>query len=335
VPHIDPDRILRDLVELWVTLGKQSDGDESGGVLRACAMTLVVVAEETENALDVGEILAALMREHPSRSIVVRVRASAESLLDARVFAQCWMPFGYRRQICCEQIEITASDSALKDVPAVVLPLTVADLPVILWSRVPRLFGSPDFASMSQLAGKVIVDTADFPEPRTALSQIAAEITSGRLLADLAWTRITRFRELIAQIFQNPMHLSRLPRVNEIRIQHSANAVPVAACYLGAWLLRGLERVGSKPQLRFEAGHGSEADLVTGVELSSPDGLRASLALAEGSAAEVRVNSLVNRTVFPNPSDYALLREELSITARDTMFEESLPLAARLAIEYS
>ena len=53
----------------------------------------------------------------------------------------------------------------------------------------------------------------------------------------------------------------------------------------------------------------------------------------EGSAAEVRVNSLANRTVFPEASDYVLLREELSIPGRDPIFESSLALAARLVEE--
>ena len=45
-------------------------------------------------------------------------------------------------------------------------------------------------------------------------------------------------------------------------------------------------------------------------------------------AAEVRVNSLVNRTVFPEASDYVLLREELSIPGRDPIYEQALALAA-------
>jgi hypothetical protein len=51
----------------------------------------------------------------------------------------------------------------------------------------------------------------------------------------------------------------------------------------------------------------------------------------EGSAAEVRVNSLVNRSVFPEASDYVLLREELSIPGHDPTYEAVLPLAAALA----
>src|SRR2546425_7658672 len=160
---IQPDRILRELSELWVSFGKQN-GDTSTGVLRACAMTLVVLAEAQEDSNEVGETLAALMREHPSRAVVVRVRDAQEPALEARVFAQCWMPFGQRRQICCEQIEITASEASLSELPPVILPLTVSDLPVILWCRSGRLFQLPDFSALASVAQKVVVDSSAFPD---------------------------------------------------------------------------------------------------------------------------------------------------------------------------
>ena len=92
---VKPERILKDLSKLWVDLAKQ----DPNGVLRACAMTLVVVIEESRDAAEVGEAIAALMHEHPSRAIVLRVRGGEELDLEARVFAQCWMPFGRRQQI--------------------------------------------------------------------------------------------------------------------------------------------------------------------------------------------------------------------------------------------
>src|SRR5215470_6457820 len=143
---VSPDRILRELEELWVSLGKHPEDDSGAGVLRACSMTLVVMAEETDDTMSLGETIAALMPEHPARAIVIRLQGSGGSGLAARVFSQCWMPFGQRRQICCEQVEITAPDAALADLPPVVLPLCVADLPVILWCRSGRLARMPEFA---------------------------------------------------------------------------------------------------------------------------------------------------------------------------------------------
>ena len=120
---VAPDRILKDLSTLWVDLAKESE--QGAGVLRACTMTLLVLAGEEDDPQEIGEIIAGVMPEHPSRAILVRVTAGGERSLEARVFSQCWKPFGERRQICAEQIEITSAEAALGDVPSVVLPLIV------------------------------------------------------------------------------------------------------------------------------------------------------------------------------------------------------------------
>src|SRR5260370_24577459 len=112
---IQPQASLRELAARWVTLGKESAPDQASGVLRACTMTLLTVVEESEDTSDIWSVMPALIPEHPSRAIVIRFRPSAERALSSRVFSQCWMPFGQRRQICCEQIEITASDASLPD----------------------------------------------------------------------------------------------------------------------------------------------------------------------------------------------------------------------------
>jgi glucose-6-phosphate dehydrogenase assembly protein OpcA len=329
---IAPDRILHDMADLWVSLGKQGEGD--AGVLRACSMTLVVAAEESDDAQAIGETLAALMPEHPSRAIVIRFRAADQRSLGARVFAQCWMPFGHRQQICCEQIEIAASDASLPDLAAVVLPLTVPDLPVILWCRSPRLFHLPAFSQLAAIAQKVVLDSAVFGDAAAALAEISGAAGAGHLLADLSWTRLTRWRELVAQIFENRAQLANLPLVTDILVSHRAAATPTTAYYLAAWLTEGLAKVGDHPRVRFHSDGGEPAWRLSLVELraqGSADAI-ASIALAEGHAAEVRVGGLVNKALLPALTDYALMREELAIPGRDPVFERALAAAAKLAL---
>ena len=163
-------------------------GDRQTGadVLRACAMTMIVIADETEDTQGIGETLAQLMKEHPSRAIVIRLRDCVEPCLESRVFAQCWKPFGSRQHICCEQIEITASHSSLPDVAAVVLPLVVADLPVILWCRSGRAPDLQGFRDLEVLAQKVIFDSASFPDHEKALAKLLTASLPGTRVADLA-----------------------------------------------------------------------------------------------------------------------------------------------------
>src|SRR5580692_5499628 len=101
---IQPEKILRELSDLWDQLDQ--DQADSGGVLRACAMTLVVTAADENDAEEVRRSLGVLMHEHPSRAVVIAARLGSE--LNARVFSECWKPFGSNQQICSEGVEIVA-----------------------------------------------------------------------------------------------------------------------------------------------------------------------------------------------------------------------------------
>src|SRR4029077_14062810 len=159
------------------------------GVLRACSMTLLVMAEAGDDAAALGETIAALMPQHPARAILVRLQGEGERALSERVYQQCWKPFGGRQQICCEQIEITASDAALADLPSVLLPLMVAALPVILWCRSQRLTERPEFREMAAIATKVVLDSAACPKTTDTIWRLADTTRRGTALGDLAWTR--------------------------------------------------------------------------------------------------------------------------------------------------
>lgn len=262
-----------------------------------------------------GEVLAALREEHPSRAVVIRLQEGQERLLGARVFAQCWMPFGHRRQICCEQIEISASDASLPDLPAVVLPLRVPDLPVIVWCRSARAFQLPAFLPLAGIGNRVLVDTARHPSPQDALAEIRAAVKAGVAVADLSWTRLTRWRELVSQIFESPARLSRLAG-SEAVVEYGGDVEPVTARYFASWLAEGLERIRMRPVPEATGG-------ITGLTISDAGGV-ISIRLGAGEVAEVRLDGIVSRAAFPKASAYSLLREELGITARDRVYERTL-----------
>jgi hypothetical protein len=335
---IQPERILSELAELWVSLGKESDHGQSSGVLRACAMTLITLVEEAEDPTDVWSTVAALMPEHPSRAMVIRIRESAARELASRVFSQCWMPFGHRRQICCEQIEISASDASLPDLAAVVLPLTVPDLPVMLWCRCSRVFGLPDFAQIAKIAHKLLLDSSNFSDSAAILAEIERRSRAGQVLGDLAWTRLTRVRELISQIFESRSYLARLPEVAEVKVWFGGAVPPTTAYYMAAWLLDCAEGGGAHPRLRWEPAPGNRLGQLLRIELTGAigDGLRIAICVSgdgERRCGDVQIDSLTSHTVFPPDNDYVLLREELSIPGRDAVYEKSLTRALALAAE--
>ena len=320
---VAPDRILKELAELWVSMGKQGEAESGQGVLRACTLTLAVIAEESDDAMALGETVAALMPEHPARAIMIRLRGGAERNLSARVYAQCWMPFGVRRQICCEQVEITASDAALEDLPSLILPLEVPDLPVVLWCRSARLAAMPQFDGLARMARKVVLDTAPMADSGNALNLVEGIVGRGILAGDLSWTRTTRWRQTLAQIFENQSHLERLAGVSRVRVAFRREQPTVRSWYLAAWLMGALARVGAAPALEMTRSEH------TGVTLGG-DGWSVALERWD-SRLVTTINGLAQCTSLPAPSDYALMREELGIIERDLVFENTLSSAVKLA----
>jgi glucose-6-phosphate dehydrogenase assembly protein OpcA len=320
---VAPDSILRELAALWTQQGQQGDA----GVLRACTMTLLVIAEAADDAAALGETVAALMPEHPARAILIRLRGEGERALSQRVYQQCWKPFGQRQQICCEQIEITASDAALADLPSVILPLAVPDLPVILWCRSARLVRRPEFGEIAGMATKVVIDSAAAGDSTDAIVCMADGVRSGGILADLAWTRLTRWRETLARVFENRDTLARLSEVDSVQVRFGPG-YETAAWYLAAWAANALASVGQvvTPVI-------SRQDESLRLELSGGT-FRVELSRQEDRLVTV-VNEQSNCTNLPRPADYHLMREELGIVRRDAVFERTLASAARLAVSSS
>jgi glucose-6-phosphate dehydrogenase assembly protein OpcA len=312
VSSVKPDRILRELADLWITTAKPADGahaqSESGGVLRACSMTLVALVDDEENASELGETIAMLMRGHPSRAIVVRI-CEGKDRLESRVFQQCWMPFGQRRQICCEQVEITASADHLCDIPSIVEPLAVPDLPSVLWLRSKRVCEGGDYVGLLALGGKLILDSSRMGA--SAFQTLTGFLNAGHVTGDLAWTRLTELRQLIAQLFYQYGD-QNTPRT--IRIQFTGTQPKPEAKYLWAWLTDALPGIsvsldgggaGETPIAVIRMNEDTEIDL-------RPNG------------AEYRTGSLKQTAKFKSGSDFDLLDEELGITVHDRIFEQAL-----------
>ncbi|MGE5647319.1 MAG: glucose-6-phosphate dehydrogenase assembly protein OpcA [Acidobacteriota bacterium] len=310
---VTADRILADLHKLWAGLA----APDSAPVLRASALTLIVVAEEAEKPAGIAGTLAEVMREHPNRAVIVRVGAAGA--LGYHVNALCWMPFGTRQQICCEQVEIAAPEAGLAGLVPVLLAITAPDLPLVVWCRSTRLFRLPALAPLFGRAGKVVADAP--------LAELQQALARGWRVADLSWARITRWREIVAQIFEDPARRAVLSPLRRVTVFYAGDAPPVTAYYLAGWVMSCADcgdietRLEAVPPVR--GG-------IEGLVLES-DSRRVSIRRAEGDSVLIEADGLLSCALAPRLPEPELLIAELGIAGRDTVFERSLERAARLA----
>jgi glucose-6-phosphate dehydrogenase assembly protein OpcA len=320
--RVQPERLLKDLRNLWSDLAKQDEN----GVLRACALTLIVaVRDEPEAVTHVGETIALLMHEHPSRAIVVRVQDGDGPEFSAQVLAQCWMPFGRRQQICCEQIEITCTHATLQDLPSVIRGVVVPDLPVVLFCPTAGLCQSPEFAALVSLCDKLIVDSGDTPgiKPIESLNKLSRPAFR---TADLAWGRLTPWRETIARLFDTPAAARAIGSLEDVHILYAGADEPIGVYYLSAWFMHVL---GSGVHLNIARGVGPAYGGIAQVKLSGKY-FEAEVELVDTHSVDIRSPEQRQRILFPDLSHYELLRRELAIVGRDPIFEDALGLATLL-----
>jgi len=312
---IDPERILRDLRELWAQLAK--DQGSAGGVLRACSMTLMVVAEpgDDADAESARKTIGVLMHGHPSRAIVLTPREGGE--FSGRVFAECWMPFGGQQQICSEGIEITADSEQTDDVARLLVPLIAPDLPVVLWCRGPRAFLDRSLDPLFPLANKIIFNTRAVRHPTSAIEFLRRMRKDGRQVADLAWTRLTGWREAVAHLMDACDGGWLAAASGAVRIEYGGERPGTRSLYFARWIERALP--GANVTLVPVVG---EAGLHSVVFAGC--GAETSVRLGEGSTLEVRTAERGYSAVLPPDSEECLMREELSILGRDPVFERVL-----------
>jgi glucose-6-phosphate dehydrogenase assembly protein OpcA len=328
-----PEQILKALSKVWTSLGQEEKQQGKPTVLRASSMTLIVATDEQDGGFSASQIISELMHEHPSRGIVLAVSEKAEKGLEARVLAQCWKPFGKAQQICCEQIEITATPESWPNIGPTVIGIIPADMPVILWCRHSAALKPSSTAdqkagleAVMNLASKAIVDSHG-EDPRNAFDQLARWRAQGRVVADLEWTRLTRWREPIAHIFDNPAREHKFSNFHTIEVAHNGDKPCASVFYMAAWLSAPYK---AKASIVKTEGFGSGLQRVTlrsGSETIEFERTSCDCMTLRSTSGRERKYS------FSEATFYALLNEELSVLGPDPAFDSALTHAQELARE--
>ncbi|MGH3735285.1 MAG: glucose-6-phosphate dehydrogenase assembly protein OpcA [Micromonosporaceae bacterium] len=300
------------MVALWDTTGGEvvkrlaEERRSAGGVTSGLALTLIVVTEEKRVAeAEAAATIAA--QQHPTRLLIVVRRnvLDADSRLDAEVIVG-------GRLGPCEAVVLRMQGRLALHAESVALPLLAPDVPVVTWWH-----GAPPeriaYDPLGVVADRRITDAAEGEDPVAALRQRAEDYAPGD--TDLAWTRITPWRTLVAGAFDTAPAAPASARI-------AAPGSDPGAMLLAGWLSA---RLGVTPTV---TGEGSR---LSRVELDFPDSAQLALTSRNGTATLARTG--VPDRVLPL-LDRALgeeLAEELGRLDADQPYAEALAAAAGVA----
>lgn len=277
----------------------------AGAVSVGLALTLVVVVDgdRVEEAAQAATIASAM---HPCRLlIVVRGDLAAEDQLDAEVQVGGRLGPG-------EAVVMHMAGRLGLHAESVVLPLVAPDTPVVTWwdGEPPnRIAHDP----LGVLADHRVSDCARAPDPVAALRNRAVDYAPGDI--DLAWTRTTGWRGLVAGAFDSPAGTAVSAGV-------SAEAGNASAVLLAGWLKA---RLGVRVRQEKSAGPG-----ITGVRIAFDTGDEIRITRKDGRTAILSGTGVPERSLpLPRRDLGDLLAEELRRLDPDEPYAAALEAGTR------
>ncbi|GAA1884929.1 glucose-6-phosphate dehydrogenase assembly protein OpcA [Streptantibioticus ferralitis] len=267
-------------------------------------LTLVIVTDEG-NAYDALKAAGDASREHPSRTLVVIKRPGrtprdrAKSRLDAEVRVGSDAGTG-------ETVLLRLHGELANHAEAVVLPLLLPDAPVVVWwpEEAPE---KPAEDPLGKLAQRRITDAASAEDPVGALGVRAGSYSPGD--TDLAWTRITPWRSMLAAALDQRHSAISAAEVEGEPYNPSTEL-------LGMWLA---DRLKVPVARKVSDGPG-----LTAVRLDTADGA-ISLDRADGALAELAMPGQPDRHVALKRRETAeLIAEELRRLDPDEIYKSAV-----------
>jgi len=276
--------------------------ERGGAVTLARVLTLVIVTEDGESSEQIIDAANDASREHPCRVIVLaRGPKKATARLDAQI--RVGGDAGASEVIILRLYGPLAGQGA-----SCAIPLLLPDAPVVAWwpSGAPA---NPGTDPIGSLAHRRITDSAAEKNPIKFLTSRLETYLEGD--TDLAWTRLTAWRALLASALDLPPY----EKVTSAVVEGDASSP--SSDLLAAWLSHCLNVPVRRAKT--EDGPGIVRVIMerkTGtIELVRPDGVTATLS-QEGQPQR--------RVALQRRSISECLSEELRRLDPDEIYEETL-----------
>ncbi len=346
------DRIVGELARLWTDISAEVEQQTGQIPLRTSILTLVIIARGESEIRIAHETLHELVEQLPSRVIVVEIHP-AGSPFDASVSGHCRL-HGAGRTACYEVIEIHTPPERIDAVPSMLAPLELYDIPSFMWWVGQIDFDSSEFKRLASAADRIIIDSSRFDSALDAFSafeRFLRESGSACTGTDLAWARVTRWREALAQAFDHPETIGLLHAIESVELAYDPSAEAQALLILGwlatrlGWTIFDAAHVGTTLSFQAHTAADGDIDIQLYRQASAGIGIRSIRVLARQGQRSARISvrarsenlvvtsvewagvprqDRVDRLARPQLSN--LIGQELLVQSHDEQYYQALAL---------
>jgi glucose-6-phosphate dehydrogenase assembly protein OpcA len=277
--------------------------EQGGSVALGRVLTLVIVTDEADSEDPIAAANAASF-EHPCRVIVVALGSKrASPRMDAQI--RVGGDAGASEVVVLRLYGVLVDHGA-----SVVVPLLLADAPVVVWwpGEAPEV---PAEDPIGMLAQRRITDASSSKRPVAQLAKRRDTYRPGD--TDLSWTRITRWRGLLASTLDQPPH----DKVTGATVAGAADSP--SADLLAGWLALSLKVPVKRVKSPSKSGPGLHSVVLTrrcgDISLIRPQTITAELKVA---------NQPERHVALPRRGLRDCLSEELRRLDADDVYAEVL-----------
>lgn len=227
---VDPSKIESQLINIWEHLAKEK--------MRACLFNLIVFNRLSPRTDYIRTIVQNVSEKYPCRVLFITSDPDAP-----KPYLKTAVSVVGATNIACDYIDIGASGPNIDQVPNLILPHLVPDLPIsLLWTEDPTKSHSL-FEPLSKLANRIIFDS----ESADNLLDFAKKVLSLNIdIADLNWARTVGWRDLLASTFDSVEKIASLKEISHIKINYNSRETEsfchtkIQSMYLLSWLANRL-----------------------------------------------------------------------------------------------
>jgi glucose-6-phosphate dehydrogenase assembly protein OpcA len=333
---VEIEGIGRAMSSMWREADSLAQAAGGGAVVRARGLTLVALAADAAEFREMAPAVEAAVDAVPARAVSIALDEGAGSDLDAEVGGRCRSAGG--KSFCQEHVVLRAHGSRVKDLPSLVVPLAVSDLPFVLYLPSTTLLRSDLVTRLLPIVDVLAVDTdgcADVPETLAFLRRLAD--VDHVIVRDLAFERLRTWREAIAEAYDEVAgHGARVTAITATCVENDAQ---------GSLLLGWIESrfpPERRPfvRLKREAAEPSRVGAVCGIDVEIHDEEKRSEICFRQFGRHVVRTGLPEHAAscaLPRPllTEHAALTAILADAVRDRIYEESLRAAVTRAAKRS